>query len=77
MYMGMYCSLTKERLLAEHLTSLSKRGVGTLSSVSAFNHKRVPMSCFQRLDTFEYKQWTYNGATSSFEVKSLMAHMSP
>ena len=45
--MSMYCSLAKEHLLAEHLTSLSKRGVGTLSSVSAFNHKRVLMSCFQ------------------------------
>ena len=27
----------------EHFTSLSKRGVGALSSASAFNHKRAPM----------------------------------
>ena len=30
--------LTREHPWAEHLTSLSKRGVGTLSSVSIFNH---------------------------------------
>ena len=28
----------------EHLTSLPKKGVGALSSVSTFNHKRAPMS---------------------------------
>ena len=32
---------------AEHLTSLPKRGVGALSTVSAFNHERVPTSCLQ------------------------------
>ena len=31
----------KERPWAEHLTTLSKSGVGTLSSVAAFNHERV------------------------------------
>ena len=38
---------------AEHLTSLPTRTVGALSSVSAFNHERVPMSCFQQLDAPE------------------------
>ena len=28
----------------------AKEGVGALSSVSAFNHKRAPTSCLQRLD---------------------------
>ena len=33
-----FCSLTKECPWAEHLTSPSKRGVGTLSSVSTLEH---------------------------------------
>ena len=49
-----YCSLTKERPWAEeHLTSLSKRGVGAFPNVSAFNHKRAPMSRLQRLDALK------------------------
>ena len=42
----------------EQLTSPSKRGVGALSSVSAFNHERAPMSCLQRLDALEANNWT-------------------
>ena len=42
-----YCSLMKECPWAEHRTYLPKRGVGALLSVSAFNHKRAPMSCLQ------------------------------
>ena len=40
-----YHILAKECPWAEHLTSLPKRGVGALSSVSGFNHEfqRVPM----------------------------------
>ena len=38
-----YCSLMIECPWVEHLTSLPKTGVGTLSSVSAFNHERAPM----------------------------------
>ena len=38
---------------AEHLTSLPKTGVDTLLSVSAFNHKRAPMSCFQWFNALE------------------------
>ena len=38
-----YHSLVKERPWVEHLTSLPKRRVDVLLSVSAFNHKRVPM----------------------------------
>ena len=45
-----YRSLVKEHPWPEHLTSLPKRGAGALLSVSAFNHKRVSMSCLQQLD---------------------------
>ena len=38
-----YHSLVKERAWVEHLTSLPKTGMDVLLSVSAFNHKRVPM----------------------------------
>ena len=41
----LYHSLTKKYPWAEHLISLPKRGVGALSSVSTFNHKRASMSC--------------------------------
>ena len=41
----------------EHLTSLPTRTVGALSSVSAFNHERVPMSCLQQLDAPEANNW--------------------
>ena len=44
-----YCSLAKERPGVELLTRPSKKGVGALSSVSAYNHERVPMSCLQLL----------------------------
>ena len=55
-----YRSLTKKRLWAEHLTSFSKRGVGALPSVSAFNHERAPMSCLRRLDVLKPNNWTNN-----------------
>ena len=45
-----YCSLAKEHPWVENLTSVPKREMGTLSSVSTFNHERAPMSCLQRLD---------------------------
>ena len=45
-YEAIYHSLVKECPWEEHLT---KMGVGALSSVSTFNHKKVPMSCSQRL----------------------------
>ena len=37
-------SLTKEHPWLEHLTRVPKQRVGALSSVSAFNHKVVPLS---------------------------------
>ena len=37
----------KEQPWVEYLT---KKGVGALSNVSAFNHKRAPMSCLHRHD---------------------------
>ena len=70
MYTCVYPSLTKECTWVEHLTSLPKMGVGALSSVSAFNHERVPMSCLQRLNVFNYTTITYNEITSGFEVES-------
>ena len=49
-----YRSLPKKiPWVEEHLTSLPKRGVGILSTVSAFNYERAPMSCLQRLDALE------------------------
>ena len=45
-YIYIYCvSLAKECPWVENCTSLPKRGVGALSSASAFNHKRVSTSC--------------------------------
>ena len=55
---SMYHSLTKEHPWVEHLTSLSKRGVGALSSVAAFNHERAPMSCLP--DALKVSNWTNN-----------------
>ena len=59
-HVNYYRSLAKEGPWAEHLTSLSKRVVGALSSVSAFNLERVPMSCLQRLDDLKANNWTNN-----------------
>ena len=55
-----YHSLMKKGPWAEHLASLPKRGVGALSTVSAFNHERAPMSCLQRLKALEANNWTQN-----------------
>ena len=49
--MGMcsnYHSLPKKDPWAENLTSLPKRRVGALLTVSAFNHKRAPTSATER-----------------------------
>ena len=43
-------------------TSLPKREVGGLLSVSTFNHKRASMSCVQRLNALEANNWTNNNA---------------
>ena len=48
--------------------------MGTLSSVSAFNQERAPMSCLLRLNALEAQIFgltiTYNGATreSNFNI---------
>ena len=55
-----YCSLPKKGPLAEHLTSLPKRGVGALSTVPAFNHERAPTSCLQQLEALKANDWTQN-----------------
>ena len=41
-----YRSLMKEYPCAEHFTSLPRRGVSALSSVSTFNQERVPMFAY-------------------------------
>ena len=63
----LYRSLAKERPWAEHLTSPSKRGVGVLLNVSAFNHERAPMSCLQRLDALEANNYTNNNVQWSHQ----------
>ena len=35
-------------------------GVGTLLTVSAFNHERAPTSCLQRLEALKANNWTQN-----------------
>ena len=53
-----YHSLAKERPWAEHLKSLSKRGVGALSSVFAFNHERALMYAYRdSLPSNSLKYW--------------------
>ena len=69
----MFRSLAKKGPWAEHLTSLPKRGVGALSTVSAFNYERAATSCYN--DSKPSKQIighkiTYNKITSGFEVES-------
>ena len=56
----MYCSLPKKSPWAEHPLSLPKWGVGTLSTISAFNCERAPTSCLQRLKALEANNWTQN-----------------
>ena len=53
-----YRSLSKKGPWAEHLTSLPNRGVGALSTVSAFNHERALTSCLQQLEALKANNWT-------------------
>ena len=72
-----YCSLTRKGPWAEHLTSLPKRGVGALSTVSAFHHKRTPTSCLQWLEALEANNWTQNNIQRNHQrlwSRVLMAH---
>ena len=55
-----YRSLPKKGPWVEHLTSLQKRRVGALSTVSAFNHERAPTSSLQQLEALEANNWTQN-----------------
>ena len=50
LFFTLYHSLAKKGPWAEHLASLPKWGVGTLSTVSTFNHERAPTSCLQQLE---------------------------
>jgi len=49
------------------LSSPSKRGVGTLSSVFAVNHERASMSCSQQQDALEENSWTNNNIQQSHQ----------
>ena len=72
-----YHSLAKKGQWAEHLTNLPKRGVGALSTVSAFNHERPPTSCLQRLEALEANNWTQNNVQRNhqqFWSRVLTAH---
>ena len=66
-----YCSLTKEYPWVEHLTSLPKRGVGTVSSVSAFNHSMTAhVVCLQQLNLLEAEQTIMHIQVPAIKVKS-------
>ena len=66
----MYCILTKELPWVEHLTSLPRRGVGVVLSVSAFNHERAPMSCLQQFDALEANNYNVQWNNQHLEVES-------
>ena len=67
----LYRSLAKKGPWVKHLTSLPKRGVDTLSTVSAFNHVRAPMSCDLKPLTHIFgHKIMYNRIIGGFEVKS-------
>ena len=72
--MNNYRSLPKEHPWAEHLTSLPKRGVGTLSTISAFDHERAPMSCLQRLEAFEANNWMQNNVQQNHQQLRSQRH---
>ena len=66
-----YCTLTKEHPWAEQFTSLPKRRVGTLSSVTMKEqHPCHVYSDSMPLNQIIGQTITYNGAASGFEVKS-------
>ena len=72
----MYNSLTRECPWAEHLTSLPKRGVGALLSVSAFTTKECPCHAYMPLKqiigpTITYVQQNHQRLWS----RVLMAHI--
>ena len=54
----------------EHLTSLPRRGVGVVLSVSAFNHERAPMSCLQQFDALEVNNYNVQWNNQRLEVES-------
>ena len=57
----------------------AKEGVGTLSTVSAFNHERAPMSCLQRLKALEANNCTQNNIQRNCQwhsVASSVHHIS-
>ena len=64
-YVTITVVLWKECPWAQHLTILPKRAVDVLSSISAFNHKRVSMSRLQRLNALKANNWTNNSIQQS------------
>ena len=67
-----YHSLAKEHPLADHLTSLPKRGVGVLWVFLHLTIKERPCQDYRDLMPSKQINVMYNGTTSGFEV--LMAH---
>ena len=77
---NIYRSLAKKGPWTEHLTSLPKRGVGVLLTVSAFNHERAPTSCLQRLEALEANKCTQNNLQRNHQrlrSRVLTAHNTP
>ena len=69
--LSLHCSIMKECLWLEHLTSLANRSVGTLLSVSAFNYERAPIHIYSNsMPSSISLKIMYKGATSAFEVES-------
>ena len=64
-------SLAKKHLWPEHLTSLPKMGVGTLSSVSAFDRERAPMYAYGITLEILDEQWSH---LRTLEAQILMSH---
>ena len=67
-----YRSLAKEHPLADHLTSLPKRGVGVIWVFLHLTIKECPCHDYRDLMPSKQINVMYNGTTSGFEV--LIAH---
>ena len=70
----------KRALGRSTLQVCQRRGVGALSTVSAFRHERAPTSCLQRLEAPEANNWTQNNVQRNHQrlrSRVLTAHNTP
>ena len=70
---NLYHSLSKKGPWAEYLTSLPKRGLGALSTVSHLTMKEFPRHVYSDLKPSKQiigHKITYNVITSGFDVES-------